>query len=240
MARIKYGSGVAEIRGSINGVVFSRNANGAYARNRTKGVNPNTLKQRNQRNFFGAVSRQWQQLGDAERSSFVQQASNYPYKNKLGETQAYTGFQLFQKVNAKLFGIDNTLFVSTMVPPVSLTSSVIADNGVITSIVNNNLFVKMEFLEGGQAVSFIVPADCVVSIEFSPSVSSGKYRPKSNAFRKCTIIDEGVSTDVNNLWTSYSTLNGTPVSGQFAWVRCQLVSKLTAQVGAYTFAQIAW
>lgn len=238
MARIKFGSGVAEIRGSINGVTFSRNASGAYARNRTKGVNPNSQKQRKQRNLFGSVSRQWQLLSDEQRSSFQVQAVNYPYKNKVGETQTYTAFMLFQKVNAKLRGYDSTLFVDTMIPPVSLQSSVISE---ITKNVNQSeLFASIEFVNGGNQSTFEVPDDCYILVSFSAAVSSGKYRPKTNAYRFATFITAAADTTTTNLWGAYVGLNGAPVSGQFAWIRTQLISTLTAQTGAYQDFQIAW
>lgn len=105
MASIRYSELVSEIRGAAGGVVFSRNANGAYVRNRVKGVAGNSAAQSAQRAAMSAVSTGWRSLSQAQRQSFITGAPSFPYVNRLGETKQYTGQQLFMALNMALSAI---------------------------------------------------------------------------------------------------------------------------------------
>lgn len=91
MARILFGGGVAQIRGSIGGTTYSKNANGAYARNRSQPANRNTLAQQGVRNIFGSIARRWKVLTLSQQASFIDLAASYPYVNSVGLSSVYTG-----------------------------------------------------------------------------------------------------------------------------------------------------
>ena len=101
-ALILFGGGVSDLRGSIGGTVFSRNSSGAYARNRTKPVNPNTTKQSTVRAFFAAISQTWRTLSEANRLTWNSLAPTFARLNRLGQSVPLTGFQLYQKCNSNL------------------------------------------------------------------------------------------------------------------------------------------
>lgn len=91
---------MAEIRGKLNGSVFSRNRGGAYVRQFVKPTNPNSTKQASGRAIFGTRSSQWRALTEAQRQSFRDAAKSYSLKNRVGDTIIPTGAQLFAAVNS--------------------------------------------------------------------------------------------------------------------------------------------
>ena len=103
MALIKLGGGVADIRGSIGGTVFSRNRYGAYSRNRTIPVDPGTTKQTKIRAVFGQVRNAWfSTLTAAQRLAWDVYASNVNMVNRIGETMNLTGWNMFARTNSCL------------------------------------------------------------------------------------------------------------------------------------------
>jgi len=98
MAVIRMGMG-AEARGSMGGIVFSRNRGGAYIRNRTHPVNPNSTRQSEQRNLMREASDQWASLTQPQRDAWNAYAPNVTRLNKLGETIQTTGRAEFIAVN---------------------------------------------------------------------------------------------------------------------------------------------
>jgi hypothetical protein len=102
MATIKTGQVVAEIRGKLNGSVFSRNKGGAYVRQFVKPTNPDSTKQAETRGVFGTLMSDWRALTQAQRDSWTAAADNYPVQNKVGDTIKYSGAQLFCRCNMAL------------------------------------------------------------------------------------------------------------------------------------------
>ena len=101
MALVKLGGGVVEMRGSIGGTVFSRNRFGAYARNRSKPVNPNTPRQQAVRSIIALLRSMWfGTLTQDQRDAWASYADNVPMMNRLGETQHLTGYNMFCRTNA--------------------------------------------------------------------------------------------------------------------------------------------
>lgn len=99
MALIKLGQIAADIRGSIGGTTFARNRAGAFARNRTKPINPSTVKQSDARSRFGGVSFAWAALTQVQRDAWQAVAATITRLNRLGETYVPTGRQMFLEVN---------------------------------------------------------------------------------------------------------------------------------------------
>lgn len=93
---------VSDIRGSINGITFSRNSSGGYARQKVSPVNPNNGKQVQRRAIFGELSSEWRSLTDAQRQSWKELASANPTTDSLGQTVVLTGLQFYQRLNTNL------------------------------------------------------------------------------------------------------------------------------------------
>lgn len=96
MALIK-GTMLSDIRGSINGSTYARNRYGAYARNRTVPVNPNSSSQVDIRAALTGGTENWRNLTGAQRLSWKLYADGTPQTNKLGDVIYLSGQAMYVK-----------------------------------------------------------------------------------------------------------------------------------------------
>ena len=100
MALIKYGPGIVDARGSVAGVVFSKNSTSHYMRARSMPVNPNTDLQSVIRSAIAALAVRWSSVLDAtKRAAWELYASNVSMKNKLGESVYLSGYNHYLRSN---------------------------------------------------------------------------------------------------------------------------------------------
>lgn len=92
---VKLAAIVAEARGSVGGVTFARNRYGAYARNRTKPVDPASSTQQEYRARMSAAVVAWRNLTATQRDAFNAKALVTDFVNGLGEAIHPTGMALF-------------------------------------------------------------------------------------------------------------------------------------------------
>ena len=101
MALIKASPLVADIRGSVGGVTFARNASGAYARARISPVQPQTARQSAVRAALAAAQSYWSDtLTPAARALWETLGAITQRTNAIGEASPLTGAQAFCAVNA--------------------------------------------------------------------------------------------------------------------------------------------
>jgi hypothetical protein len=193
MARIKFSSLVNDIRGSVGGVTFSRNANGAYTRNRTKGTNRKSPGQLSVRASFSGLSAQYRQLGAASAQTFIDMAPLYPYKNKVGVTSYYTGQQLFMKLNSTL--VQNGLPYNTVCSAPATIVPTIQGTYALSQSTPEFVMANYKFLTNG-----IVPDGQAVAVFASAPLSSGVLVAPAQAYRKICVLPAG--TDFNLAATS--------------------------------------
>ena len=142
MALIKLGPLVADIRGSIGGTVFARNRGGAYARNRTTPLNPQSAAQVAVRAAFGVLSNNWTTvLTQDERDAWDAWAGQVPVPNAFGEDRFLSGINayvagnsLLSQAGAPLVTNAPTVFAKgpTVVGEYLIASG--TDTGILTSI----------------------------------------------------------------------------------------------------------
>jgi len=100
MANILFGQGIADMRGSIGGTVYSKNRYGSYARNRTVPVNPNSERQQKVRNILAQIVAAWSQiLTPGQRAAWGVYAAAVNFTNSLGQTITLTGFNHYIRSN---------------------------------------------------------------------------------------------------------------------------------------------
>lgn len=234
MASIKTSGSIAVIRGSQGGTVYSQNANGAYTRNRSKASNPNTTKQRSQRNIFGGISRTWRTLNESSQDTWISQAPNYPYVNRLGESSIYTGFQLFQAINGRLLGIGEP-FLEAIGAPETLPfiQSIEYNIGDVSAS-------ELNFHAIFSDLTSVVPAGTKLVVWATIFKSAGFYRPKKSDFRKATVLNATTDVDAENLFASVTAISGAPTVGKIQYVQFQLVSTVTGQFGASVWVKVVW
>ena len=107
MASITFGSIVAEARGSVGLVSYSRNNYGAYAKTRTTPTNPNTAKQITARARVTSGVAAWRALTPAQRESYNQIAILYSIQNRVGMSYTLNGYNFFlrQYIVCNLAGV---------------------------------------------------------------------------------------------------------------------------------------
>lgn len=118
MALLIPGNFIAEARGAIGGVVYSRNRAGLYARNRSVPVQPNSARQQEQKNILTAVSQAWATLPTAgQRTAWNAYAAGTDRVNAVGEVFSWTGHQAFVAINAMRLTAGQTLQASPPTTP---------------------------------------------------------------------------------------------------------------------------
>jgi hypothetical protein len=224
MASVIFGGGVSEIRGSIAGQVFGRNANGATIRNRSTPINPRTAGQVGVRNNLAGVAAGWRDLTDAQRDGWIAAAPSFPYTNRLGQPSQYTGQQLYNTLNMGLVSIGESVIASAPSP----TSTF----GLIGSV-------AMDVSDSDVQANVSVPAgeDWIIQAFSSGPVSAGIMRPNSVTFRLVSrFLGDEVSAD---LFAPYTGLFGGLIAGQKVFWKFEAVSVLSGQrIGIGTFSSV--
>jgi hypothetical protein len=103
MALVKLGIVATDVRNSVGGTVFSRNAGGAYTRARVAPINRNTPKQTAVRASFAANSKLWSGTMTAdERAAWTLFAAANPSVNVLGASIILSGLAMANRLNQVL------------------------------------------------------------------------------------------------------------------------------------------
>lgn len=105
MAIIKFGGGVAGIRGTIAGNTFSANKGGAFAKSWSKGPNPRSIAQTDQRRTLSYYAKLWASIDAGDKADWDTFGADPAQRqtNALGDPYYLSGFQWFLKVNTTLF-----------------------------------------------------------------------------------------------------------------------------------------
>jgi len=101
MALVKYGAGIVDMRGSIGGTTFARNKSGAFARARTKPIDPSSAFQTAIRSVISQLVGRWKDtVTAAQRTVWNSYGAAVPMVNRLGETINLTGFNHYIRSNS--------------------------------------------------------------------------------------------------------------------------------------------
>lgn len=102
MAKVLYTAFMADMRGKVNGTVFSKNKGGAYARTKVTPTNGRTLAQTLVRQSLASFSAGWRGLTGAQREGWNSGAINFPRTDVFGNVKILSGLQLFVSLNQNL------------------------------------------------------------------------------------------------------------------------------------------
>lgn len=202
MALIQFSNLVNDIRGSSGGNVFSRNRSGAYVRNRTAPLNPQTTSQSAARSLFGNLAQAWRALTAEQRAQWNAAVDDYPYLNKLGQTRTYSGQQLFMTLNRNLQSVDTAQLDSPAAPAgvgtvASMTLTAVASTGVITvtPVINDE--------DGNTEYSVLA----------TRPVSAGRNFAGRSTKRSIDVYTEAALEAGADIGTTYASIFG-PITGQ--------------------------
>lgn len=225
MAKLKLSAIVSEMRGKLNGSVFSKNRGGAYVRTKVTPVNPQTLAQGNVRAALTNLSQAWKSLTEAQRLAWNSAVSQFTSTDIFGDIKTPSGINLFNKLNLNLSAISEA---PISVPPLavsvgyfdSLTVAAAAGAGTIAAT----------FSAVGES------ADQTVIVEATPCLSPGKSFVKSE-FRQIGTF-AGTAASPQALGAMWSAKFGSLVAGQKVFIRLKFVDKNTGVAGQYTSASV--
>lgn len=180
-ALIKYTAIVAEMRGKLNGTVFSRNSSGAYVRNKVTPVNPNTSFQSNVRADFTTVAQAWRDLTGAERDAWNQGVVSFSHTNIFGDNVPLSGFGLHQQLNLNILAIGGVVITAPPLPAAvfNFTSASLAAAFALQTV----------------TVTYapVIPATETVILKATAPLSAGKSFVKSELRQIDTIVAADVS-----------------------------------------------
>jgi hypothetical protein len=103
MALVKLGGLAQDVRGTLNGNVFSRNKGGAYVRSKVSACQPVSSWSSLVRECFKASAQRWaQSLNDGQRADWEAFAAVHPFVNVFGDTIMLSGIAMYEAVNQRL------------------------------------------------------------------------------------------------------------------------------------------
>lgn len=234
MAKVQLGTIVTDISGKSGGNVFSKNRGGAYMRNKSIPNNPRSQRQQEVRASFGAFSADFRNLSATNITDWNTAAkTQYPYKDRLGNTRYLSGQQLYVKLNSNLKVINSTLLTAPLAPQGAGVSidpqvnfsgnlSVTADSSPQTLTLNAQFF---EGVPGGQ-IQMVVRA----TRQLSGGISNpaGMFRALGASFPP----PGGAPVTLNLLPVYTDTFGGTLQSGTRIWFEVTPINSITGESGA--------
>lgn len=103
MALVKLGGLAQDVRGTLNGSVFSRNRGGAYIRSKVSPVQPVSEWSSRVRATFKAAAQRWAtELDDYQRSAWIAFAAVHPFVNVFGDAIILSGIAMYEAINQRL------------------------------------------------------------------------------------------------------------------------------------------
>lgn len=204
MALIKLTAIVDNISGKLNGTVFAKNKGGHYMRSKSMPSNPKTSFQTAVRARFGAIAQLWGALTQAQRNAWNAMASEFPYKNRLGDTKILSGFALHQKLNTNLAVIGKSAISN---PPEPVSPAGIVSLTLDANVAEGSFSVTAAFASGALSV----PATAVIMA--TPPLREGV----SNFDTQLREIGTAATSELTagtDILTLYQARFGTLFSGQ--------------------------
>ena len=214
MAKILFGAGVGDARGSVGSATFTKGRNGAVLRTKVSPVQPRSPNVMAIRAFFQTLSKNWANtLTDAERAGWNALAAVTSYVNSFGNTYHPTGLQLYQGCNRNLqllgapliSAAPDNLDVDT---PLTLTVTADSDPQTLSAAYT----------------ATPVPADHSICFDMTPQVNRGRSFMGSN-FKFINSYGPATASPAD-LLSLYTAKFGALRAGQKLTTRCWLINQV--------------
>lgn len=224
MAKIKLSALISEMRGKLNGSVFSRNRGGAYIRTKVTPLNPQTLAQTLVRSSFTAVSQSWKALTQGQRDAWDSSVNNFIGTDIFGDQKTPSGFNLFMGLNKNLLDVGAATLT---LPPVP---------GSVQAFTSLDLAADTGGGSFDMTANAAVAADTSIKVFATPGVSPGKSFVKSE-FRQIGVLP-AAALAANDFSTEYIATFGLLASaGLKVFIKYVPVNTITGQTGAQLQAE---
>jgi hypothetical protein len=142
MAKVKFGGAIADARGKIDGIVYSRNQFGAYVRNKVTPVNPQSSRQTVVRDRLTTLSKRWSgTLTPAQRAAWIGFAGVNPYVDVFGAKITLTGLAMYVAINGVLL---NTGLTPMDTPPADLAVAGLNSCSIVASAAGGTVAITFD------------------------------------------------------------------------------------------------
>lgn len=187
---------LSDIRGSVGGSTYARNKSGAYVRNRTMPINPNTSRQADVRAALNNLAFIFNTLDRVTVNAWNEAASTYPAFNKLGEEYIQSGKQLFIScgLNLRAIGVTDTPDLPTAEPAIPQCD---ITGAVITSSEAANL---MTALTISGVTSDLATAKIIV--QATPNLPAARGQSYRNRMRQQGFATQGTAQNILAAWNA--------------------------------------
>lgn len=229
MAKIMFGSLATDARGKIAGIVYSKNAAGAYVRQKVSPTQALTARRGLVRERVTNLSKYWSMtLTPAQVLAWNAFAKNNPVSDVFGRSQTLSGIQTFLRLNAVIANVGGTQIDD---PPASLTIT-----GITT--LTPAAAETAQVFTVGFAVSPLA-ADCKLSVFATQQLPTGRTFAKP--FLRWIFASAAAATTPSNIASAYTAKFGALLAGSRIGVRANVVDSVTGAqtTGLYTMITVA-
>lgn len=102
MTKVKFSALISEMRGKLNGSVFTKNRYGNALRNKVTPVNRRTPHQQSIKALFTYYTQKWRSLTDEQHKAWNAAVEDFKRNNIFGDSVKPTGSNLYCELNANL------------------------------------------------------------------------------------------------------------------------------------------
>ena len=223
MAVIKLGSIVTDIAGSIGGTTFRRTSTGHAAYNKQGRQVKSAFAKASRKNQLGNIFSNWYNLTESEKEQWALNASNYPLKDKFGNTKYLTGRQLYTKLNAQLLPANVTSNVNKFdtfveLAPIGVDAFDIIDESL-------SLYIEGSFVEQ------------IVFISMYQLRSRGRVKP--HAHFKRTAVKVVTPNTYVSIWKDFQKQFPLAKNGQTFGFNIQFANQSGVMTSVLAFTAVA-
>lgn len=216
MAKVKLSALVSEMRGKLNGSVFSRNRGGAYLRTKVTPLNPQTSYQVAVRALLTQFAQAWRGLTQTQRDAWSHSVNNWSTTDVFGDVQNPTGNTLYTRLNINIVNAGGSA-IST--PPSPVGAAALATLSV-TATFTGDVFTAAFTPDP-------VPAGHAMVVEATPMLSPGISNANSQ-FRQIANVAAATNSP-EDLFSAYTAKFGSLIAGQRVFIRAKLVNLNTGE-----------
>lgn len=229
MAKIMFGAIATDARGKIAGVVYSKNAAGAYIRQKVSPTQSLTTRRGLVRARMTNLSKYWSAtLTPAQVLAWNAFSKNNPVTDVFGRTQTLSGIQTFCRLNAQILNVGGTQIDD---PPTSLTIQ-----GITT--------ITVTATAGTPALSIAygpTPLDTNVKLNVFATQQLPSGRTFTKSFMRWIFHSAAAAATPANILSAYTAKFGALVEGAKIGILVNVVDETTgaATTGLYALVTVA-
>jgi hypothetical protein len=210
--KIMYGDFVTGASGSQGGTTYSRNRYGAYKRQRTIPVNPDTPAQQAQKSILAAFAQGWRGLTQQQRDAWDAAVTNFIGTDVFANSKRLTGSALYTRLNSIIASIGG---VAISVPPLPSAIPAAAIGAIVLNVT-----------APAYTVALTPPgAAFTVQIWATPPVSPGISYVK-NLYKQIGAF-VGSTVSPYDFEADYNAIYGIPPLGTKVFIKLVVVRTLT-------------